>query len=157
MKTIRGKIVKSYIKFVTKSSSLSCETILEYFKKAVENQKKVKNDLSDGEKEELIKKLNIKTVFFYEQIDPPLVLFNIIPIGDEYKKKCTILISNKKINNENYEDEKFKELNEFYKVYLKSEHKLFYLEKMAEFHIFLNLCSIFLTSNSIFKEVKENL
>ena len=107
MKTIRRKIVKSYIKFVTKSSSLSCETILEYFKKAVENQKKVKNDLSDGEKEELIKKLNIKNVFSYEQIDPPLVLFNVIPIGDEYKKKFTIDISNKKINNENYEDENF--------------------------------------------------
>ena len=28
---------------------------------------------------------------------------------------------------------------------------------MAELHIFLDLCSIFLTPNSIFKEVKENL
>ena len=75
LKTIRGKIVKSYIKFVTKSSSLSCENILEYFKKAIENQKKIKNELSDDEKEELIKKLNIKNVFSYEQIDPPLELF----------------------------------------------------------------------------------
>lgn len=159
LKTIREKIVISYIKFVTRFSSLSYESILENQKIAAINQKKLEQELSTEEKEELIKKLNTKKVISYNQIEPALILFNNIPKDDEYKKQCSILISNKKNDrqNKNSEDQIFKELNQFYVEYLGIEHPLLYLEKFAEYHIFLDLVSIFLTPNDMVNEVKENL
>ena len=153
LKTIREKILLSYIKFVTKFSSINYESILLNQKVAAENQKKLEYELSTEEKTDLIKKLNdSKNQILYSQIDPALILFNNIPKNDQYKKICSILISKQK-NQDHY----FEELNQFLTDYLGSEHQLLYLHKFAEYHIFLDLTSIFLTPNTNTTKVKENL
>ena len=157
LKTILKNIVLSYIEFINKNLSLNYENILEKQTIASRFQKDLEYNTYQ-EKKDKTKKLNEKYVISFSKIEPPLVLFNNIPEDDQEKKKCSILISNNEIDNNN-KDKDFEYYENFNDKYMKCEHSLYYLDQktFSESNIFLDLSSIFLTPNSIKYNVKENL
>ena len=154
LKNIRGSIIKAYVKFVKKFSSLTYDSILENQEIAAENQKKIGyEELSKQEKEYLINKLNKKKIVSYNEIEPSLVLFNNIPKNQGNKdysliNPCSILTiyDNK--------DKKYEYLNTFYNNYLKLND----LSKVTDLNgeeIFFELCNICLTPTNYHKDIKE--
>ena len=151
--SIREKIIRSYIDFVIKFSSLTYESILENQKIASENQKNISKPLTVTEKKKLIEQLNKKRVITYNEIKPSIILFNNFPSnkeGYDELNKCTILTTY------NEQAPEYSDLNRFYGEYLNQGALLNLLEFGAPQFIF-ELKNICLTPDYEKKYIHEQL
>ena len=113
---MKQNIIESYIEFVIKFSTFSYDSILKNQIEAAKYQKELSYKLSETKKKELIEKMNKKRTITFNNLNHGIVLYNDIPISNQYEyiNKCSIL---KTFQNDK-EDDEYKQLNKFYHEYL---------------------------------------
>jgi len=152
LKSLREKIVKSYINFVIKFTAFSYESILENQEEAAKYQKELTYKLDENRKKTLLEKINKKRVITYNDIRPGVIIFNNIPNEKDYEEisKCSILTT--------YVDEnpEFKELNDLSEKYFKLG-SLFHLLEFGQAQFIFELKNICLTPDSLKMKINEEL